>query len=126
MKIIRFEKLNFIPASHENSKSPGVVKKILLEKNDLIKGRIQMINWAKLPVNKSFQAHYHQDMEEVFIILNGKTLIKIDNEEEELRKGDAVVVPIGKTHTMKNISDEDVDYIALGISTGDNGKTVVV
>ena len=126
MKIVRFNELKFIPASHEDFKLPGVWKKVLLKKDDLIKGRIQMINWAKLPIGNSFQAHYHQDMEEVFIILSGKALIKINNEEEEIGKGDAVVVPIGKVHTMKNISNEDVNYIALGISLGKNGKTVVV
>ena len=85
-----------------------------------------MINWASLAVGCSFKPHYHQDMEEVFIILSGRALIKIENEEGELEKGDAIIIPIGKTHTMKNISDEDVNYVALGISTGQNGETIVV
>ena len=67
MKIIRSKKSKFVPASHENPKSPGVWKKILLEKGQLIKGYVQMVNLAKLPVGSSFKPHYHEDMEEVLL-----------------------------------------------------------
>lgn len=126
MKIIRSKELKFIPASHEEAKSPGVWKKILLEKDDLIKGRVQMINWSKLPVGSSFKPHYHEDMEEVFIILKGKAKIKVGNGQEVIEKGDAVVIPMRKVHEMKNIGKEEVEYLALGVSLGKGGKTVVV
>lgn len=85
-----------------------------------------MVNWAKLPVNCSFKAHYHQDMDEIFIILNGKTKIKINEEEDSLETGDAVLTPMKHTHKMTNICPEDVLYIVIGISRGLNGKTIVV
>lgn len=126
MKIIRFKKLKFIPASHENQKSPGAWKKVLLKREDLLKGRVQMINWSKLPIGRSFQSHYHQDMEEVFIILKGKAEIKVGEEKELIEKGDTVVIPLGKVHQMRNIGNEDIEYLVLGISLGKGGKTVVV
>ena len=126
MKIIRFKELKFIPASHEDPQVPGVLKKVLFKKGDLLKGEIPMINWCQLGVGKSFQAHYHESMKEIFIILNGQASIKIDNEEEELGKGDAVVIPMRKVHVMKNIGNEQVEYIALGIASAKSGKTIVV
>lgn len=126
MKIIRSKQLKFIPASHEDRKSPGVWKKILLEKDDLIKGRVQMVNWSKLPVGSSFKPHYHQDMEEVFIILKGKAKIKVDKEEELMEKGDVVVIPMKKVHQMENAGKEEVEYLVLGVSLGKGGKTVIV
>lgn len=126
MKIIRFKKLKFIPASHENQKSPGVWKKVLLKRKDLIKGRVQMINWSKLPIGRSFQPHYHQDMKEVFIILKGKAEIKVGEEKELIEKGDTVVIPLGKVHQMRNIGNEDIEYLVLGISLGKGGKTIVI
>ncbi|MBW2646376.1 MAG: cupin domain-containing protein [Deltaproteobacteria bacterium] len=126
MKIIRSGQLQFIPASHEDPKAPGVLKKVLLQRDDLIDGKIRMINWALLPAGKSFRAHYHEDMEEVFIILNGMAMIRIDKEETVLEKKDVVVVPIGKVHEMKNIGEEDVEYIVVGVSQEKGGKTVVV
>src|SRR3712207_56838 len=107
MTIIRSKDLTYIPASHEDQQDPQVWKKILFKKDELVDGRIQMINWSKLPPGKTFKAHYHEDMDEVFIILNGKTKIKIDNEEAELEQGDAVITPMKKIHQMANICNED-------------------
>lgn len=126
MLIIRNKDLSYIPASHEDQSNPEVWKKVLFQKDDLIDGRIQMINWAKLPVGNSFQAHYHEDMDEIFIILNGRTKIKINDEEAELEPGDAVVTPRKQIHKMTNICEEDVLYVVIGISLQAGGKTVVV
>lgn len=126
MQIVRFNDLDFIPASHEDPKNPGALKKILLKRNDIPSGRIQMINWAKIPVGKKFAPHYHEQMLEVFIIINGKVKARIDNEEKILAKGDMVVAREGQIHTFENISDEDVAYFAMGVVTGEGGKTVNV
>lgn len=124
MKIVRFKDLKFIPASHEDPKDPGALKKILLKRDDLPSGRIQMINWAKIPVGKTFKPHYHEKMIEVFIIMNGKVKVKIDSDEAILGKGDMVLAKEGQVHTFQNISDKDVDYFAMGIVTSEGGKTV--
>ena len=75
-----------------------------------------MVNWAKLGVGKSFRPHYHQDMEEIFVILRGKSHIRIQEEEAELGKEGVVVTPVGRVHEMKNIGEEEVEYIVIGIS----------
>lgn len=124
MKIVRFADLSFIPASHEDPKDPGALKKILLKKDDLPEGRIQMVNWAKIPKGKTFAAHYHEKMFEIFIILSGKVRVKIDQDEETLEKGDMVVVKEGQVHEFESVSNEDVDYLAMGVTTSENGKTI--
>lgn len=124
MKIVRFNDLSFIPASHEDPKDPGALKKILLKRDDIPDGRIQMINWAKIPKGKTFAPHFHEQMIEVFIIMSGKVKAKIGKEEEILEKGDLVVAMEGQIHTFTNISDSDVDYFAMGIVTAVGGKTV--
>ena len=126
MKIIRLKELEFLPAGHEDPKSPGVLIKILLQKADLLADHLQMVNWAKLGVGKSFRPHYHQDMEEIFIILKGKSRVRIQEEEAELGKEEVVVIPVGRVHEMKNIGEEEVEYIAIGISQGKGGKTIVI
>jgi mannose-6-phosphate isomerase-like protein (cupin superfamily) len=126
MNIIRGNKLQYVPASHEDPQNPGSLKKVLLKKDDIKQGRLQMINWSILPVGKSFEAHFHEDMDEVFIIVNGKAEISIEREREVLEKGDAVIIPAKKVHIMSNISAIDLEYIALGVSSETGGKTVVV
>lgn len=124
MKIIRATDLDFVPASHEDPQNPGVLKKVLARKDDLIDGRVQMINWALLPAGKAFEAHYHEDMQEIFIILSGSVLITIGQESETLAKGDAVIIPPQAIHVMKNVGSENVEYIAIGVSRDGNGQTV--
>lgn len=126
MQIVRFKDLDFIPASHENPNDPGALKKVLLKRDNIPAGRIQMINWAKIPVGKSFAPHYHENMVEVFIIMSGKVRVKIDSEEAFLEKGDMVVAMEGQVHTMTNLSDEDVEYITMGIITSEGGRTVTI
>lgn len=126
MKIVRFSSLNFIPASHEDPKDPGAIKKILLTKTDLPEGRIQMINWAQIPKGRTFATHFHEKMIEVFIIISGRVKAKIAQEEEILEKGDIVIAMEGQTHSFENISDQDVDYVCFGIITSEGGKTIVL
>lgn len=126
MNIIRGGTIPNIPASHENPTDPGVLKKILLKKEDIPNGHIQMINWSTLLPHKTFQNHYHEAMDEIFIILNGHVKVTMNNEIETLTKGDAVVVPSTKHHTMTNMGDTPVHYIAIGIVVGEGGRTIIV
>jgi mannose-6-phosphate isomerase-like protein (cupin superfamily) len=126
MKIVRSAELEFVPASHEDPQSPGVLKKILLRRDDFVERTIQMVNIALLPTGKAFTPHYHEDMQEVFIIVRGNAQITVDEEQATLDKGDTVVIPVGSVHTMKNVGIEDVEYIVIGVSKGTQGRTVVV
>ena len=118
MKIIRSNDITKTPASHEDSENPGVLKQVLLRQADIAPGRIQMINWSTLLPNKSFRSHYHEAMEEVFIILDGEVEITVEEEKAILKKGDAIVIPETAVHVMKNLTDREINYIAIGIAKG--------
>jgi mannose-6-phosphate isomerase-like protein (cupin superfamily) len=126
MKIFRLHDLEWIPASHESPQSPSVWKKVLLQKADLLEGRVQMVNWCRMESGKSFRAHYHEDMEEIFIILKGRAKMLVTGEEASLGEGEAAVISPGDVHEMENVGAEDLEYLAVGISQGKGGKTVVV
>lgn len=126
VKTIRFADLAYTPASHENPLSPGVLKKVLLQKADLQPGRVQMINWASLGVGKQFARHYHEDMQEIFILVRGDAEITVGMETAALHRGDAVVIDAREIHQMRNRGSEDVEYLAMGITGEKGGKTVVV
>ena len=126
MKIVRLKDLEWVPASHEDPQSAGVLKRVLLQKDDVLEGHTQMVNWCKLKVGMSFQAHYHQDMEEIFILLKGRARVRVGEEEADLDKEEAVVIPPPMVHEMRNAGKEEVEYIVIGISGGKGGKTVRV
>ncbi len=126
MRIIRGNEIPFIPASHEDQDRPGVLKRVLAKREELIDGRVQMINWARLPAGSSFRAHYHEDMEETFIILSGHVEVNVNGQAHDLTSGDAIIIGPREVHMMTNMTEEDVEYIVVGISTGEGGQTVVV
>jgi len=126
VKIVRFADHTFTPASHENPLTPGVLKKVLLEKADLQPGRIQMVNWASLGVGKKFARHYHEDMQEIFILVEGEAEITVGMETGVLRRGDVVVIDAREIHQMQNFGPEEAAYLAIGITRETGGKTVVV
>ena len=126
MKIFRGASRDFVPASHENSTSPGVWKKVLATHTDFQQGRVQMINWAKLPAGNQFAAHYHEDMQEVFIIIQGQAEMIIDSETIDLGRGDAILIEPHEVHTMRSVGQKDTEYVVVGVSAGAGGRTVVV
>jgi mannose-6-phosphate isomerase-like protein (cupin superfamily) len=126
MKIVRAADGSFIPASHENPLAPGVWKKILFEKASFQLGQIQMVNWARLPVGHAFAAHYHEDMQEVFIIVQGVAEMTVAGQSAELGRGDAILIDAGEVHRMRNLGGDDVEYVVFGVASGHDGRTVVV
>lgn len=126
MKIVHSTDLSYIPASHEDPKNPGVLKRVIATRDELMNGRLMMINWAKLPAGKSFKPHYHEDMEEVYIMLKGEGELTVDDETEKVVPGDRIIIPQNAIHGMRNKGKIDIEYIALGISSEKGGKTVIV
>ena len=125
MKIIRARDIAAQPASHEDSEAPAVMKKVMLARNDLQEGRLQMINWSTLLPGKTFRKHFHDTMEEVFIIVKGHARIQVDDEVAEISAGDAVLIPPEGVHSMENLGQENVEFISLGIAPGERGRTIV-
>jgi mannose-6-phosphate isomerase-like protein (cupin superfamily) len=127
IKIIKFAKLSFVPATHEDKDNPGSLKKVLFHAFDIPKDvKIQMFNWSRILKGKSFNAHYHEDMDEIFVILNGRVRLTVKDKEFTMETGDSVYIPQKYIHQMFNQFDHDVDYIALGLSRGLGGKSVNV
>lgn len=126
MKLIRSTDKEYVPASHEDPKNPGVLKKVLFERADFIEGHVQMVNWALLGKGKSFARHYHETLQEIFLILSGTVAITVNDTTIELTQGDGVIVDIGEVHSMVNTGDTDATYMVFGISQGASGKTVTL
>lgn len=126
MKILRGSDIAYVPASHEDPSDPGVLKKVLFRRDELFAGRIQMINWATLLPGKSFRLHYHEDMQEVFIMMGDGAVASVDGTNVSLSCGDALVVDLHESHMMENPTDKPIEYIVVGIAGTHDGKSVNV
>ena len=126
MKSISAHASSFVPASHEDPQKPGVLKRVIAVREDFQAGHVQMLNWARLPGRSSFQLHYHEDMQEIFVLVRGRVEMKCGGARTIMQAGDTVIVAPRESHQMVNLTDEDAEYIVFGISSGQGGRTVVV
>ncbi len=126
MQIFRNVATAFEPAGHEKGNDPGCLKKVLVRKADVPEGRLQMVNWVLLKPNRAFEAHYHERMTELFIIIAGRTAVQVDGHNDILLEGDALVIPPGAVHTMTALDGQAVHYLAMGIVHAQGGRTIVV
>lgn len=127
MKKVSIYDIPTVAASHEDPKNPGSFKNLLFTQHDVTSGtHLQMINWATIPKGKSFRPHYHEDMDEIFIIFSGKVRIRIENEEDILEEGEGVCIPMKHVHEMTNIGNSTTKYLAIGFSLQKGGRTILV
>jgi mannose-6-phosphate isomerase-like protein (cupin superfamily) len=125
MKLVRGADHTYTPASHEDPRSPGSLKKVLLARDDLAEGRVQMVNWSLLPAGKGFNLHYHDTLQEIFIMIRGTADVMVGEQRFAIGPGDALRVDEGEIHRMI-AREEDVEYVVFGITRDSSGKTVVV
>ncbi|MBI5448841.1 cupin domain-containing protein [Candidatus Gottesmanbacteria bacterium] len=115
MNIIHVADIPKVPASHEDPRDPGVLKQVLLRRDDIPVGRIQMVNWATIPPGKSFRLHRHENMTEICVILEGTAQMKIDNGKYSVTRGDTFVIPSTSFHSMINLGAQPVLYLVIGV-----------
>jgi len=51
------------------------------------------------------EAHIHEEMEQVFIVLGGEGLFKVGSEKQKLGKDTIIFVPSGQTHEIHSVGD---------------------
>jgi len=124
-RLVRAEAIPFTPASHELPSDPGCLKRVLVRKADLLAGQVQMINWSVIPPGKAFREHYHEDMQEIFVIVSGEAKAEAGDASLLLQAGDTWIVEPGTRHRMRALSANGVTYLVVGISSGKGGKTIV-
>ena len=59
----------------------------------------------------SYQYHYKRS--EVYVIVQGKALIKLNDIEKEYNVGDTVIIPVLTKHRVTNIGNEDLIFIEI-------------
>ena len=60
--------------------------------------------------------HQHGENEEMYIVLEGNALMKIEDEEVTVSKGDMILNPGGGRHGLVNNSTENIDLLVIQIN----------
>jgi mannose-6-phosphate isomerase-like protein (cupin superfamily) len=83
------------------TKDGSEIRELLAYRNSCI--RMQSLAEAKLPPGASTTAHIHQKTEEIYYILEGQGLMRLEAETRSVGPGDAIAIPPGSLHQITNI-----------------------
>ncbi len=78
------------------------------------------------PSVKTARIHYHKDIENIYIILNGEGEILTGDKAIPIRAGDVVFIPPGAPHEPRNTSKEEMKLIEIKAPPQAEGDFIVV
>ncbi len=63
---------------------------------------------ARVKPGKKTEPHLHKKSEEIYQVLSGKGILRIEDEEYEIERGLAVIIMPGQVHSLVNTGKEDL------------------
>jgi mannose-6-phosphate isomerase-like protein (cupin superfamily) len=70
------------------------------------------ITWVDCPPGSSQPRHQHDTQEQIYVIVRGRGVMTVGDEERELIEGTLVFVPPATAHTIRNESGEPMCYVS--------------
>ena len=71
------------------------------------------ISITELHAGKETRGHKHENVEEVYVCLDGVGEMEVDTEHFKFEKGDVVVIPQGAFHRVYNTSKKELKFLAI-------------
>jgi len=73
---------------------------------------MEFFAWAALPAGNTIEEHV-DEVEEIYFILYGGGLMKVGDEEQAVKQGDAIWIPAGEPHRLINDTSENTFFICV-------------
>ncbi|MFM8435688.1 MAG: cupin domain-containing protein [Planctomycetia bacterium] len=87
----------------------STIRELLAHRNSSI--RQQSLAEARLAPGQATTPHHHQVTEEIYYILSGSALMTLAGESRPVGPGDAIAIPPGLVHTIKNTGAEELVFL---------------
>lgn len=70
------------------------------------------VTWVRGEAGSQQDLHAHDDSEQIYIVIRGRGLMIVDEDECVVDAGSAVLIPTGAKHAIRNIGSEPLEYIS--------------
>lgn len=87
----------------------STIRELLAHRNSCI--RQQSLAEARLGVGCATTPHHHARTEEIYYILSGTAAMTLDGETRPVGPGDAIAIPAGARHTIRNTGDRELVFL---------------
>jgi mannose-6-phosphate isomerase-like protein (cupin superfamily) len=81
---------------------------------------------AIVEVGQTTEYHFHKISEEVYYMLEGKGLMEVDDDKEEVSEDQAVVIPPRSRHRISNTGSSPLIFLCLCSPPYSDEDTVLV
>jgi mannose-6-phosphate isomerase-like protein (cupin superfamily) len=99
-------------SSHQGT---GAVELYEIWKNSDFRSSVDFFDRVVVPPGSTIGFHKHGANEEMYIVLEGKGLMKIEDDEVSVGKGDMILNPAEGRHGLINNSAENMDILVIQI-----------
>lgn len=80
------------------------------------------VNAIVMPPGYQSGTHWHDEQEELYVVLDGSFEILLDGEPRRLEPGGMARVDAGVRRSLKNVGDADATYLCVGGKDGYVGR----
>jgi len=91
----------------------GIMNNLRYLGNEEITNNLQGFYLNSLEVGAEIGEHAHIKDEEFYYILEGRGIVKDNGVEKEVGAGDLIYTSSGETHSLENIGDTPIKFIAF-------------
>ncbi|HEU0068333.1 MAG TPA: cupin domain-containing protein [Nitrospiraceae bacterium] len=106
------------------TKDGSEIRELLAHRNSCI--RQQSLAEARLPPGASTTPHFHPRTEEIYYILEGVGWMRIGSDERRVVSGDAIAIPPGLEHQIRNAGDETLKFLCCCAPAYEHEDTVLL
>lgn len=99
----------------------STIRELLAHRNSAI--RNQSLAEARLPPGQATTPHHHAVTEEIYYILSGTAEMEIDNQARSVGPGDAIAIPPGSRHTIRNTGSDELVFLCCCAPGYDHSDT---
>lgn len=110
MKHISLTKLPLQRVSHEQE----IYKQIFLRNGEV--PHITAFSRAKIKRGQEIEPHSHQDMYEVFFVLEGAGELEVARKQFKLKQGDCICIAPKEIHSFRCTSEEPLALLYFGVA----------
>ena len=114
---------NLDEVSAFTTKDGSEIRELLAHRNSAI--RHQSLAEARVPVGGSTIEHYHALTEEIYYITAGLGRMRLEEETQDVRPGDAIAIPPGCRHKLWNTGPEPLRLLCCCAPAYEHSDTIL-
>jgi quercetin dioxygenase-like cupin family protein len=89
---------------------PTIGMKMILSSSD---NPLASLNLVRVPAKGVIGRHVHQEEVETVYVLSGESVLTVEDSEVVFSEGQAVVIPKGIEHGLRNETNKDVQLLTI-------------